>query len=131
MEFPGLGTAPVGAFSGVYQVLFARNKFSGGQFTQELRLMRRPNQETDTKATPAQSGNGAVKDGDKKNNLNESTDPTGNPTSTPNKKNDEKKAKTNSTGGGASQTTTSDDTNKGSKPKPDENTVVNRIRGTL
>ena len=131
MEFPGLGTAPVGAFSGVYQVLFARNKFSGGQFTQELRLMRRPNQETDTKATPAQSGNGAVKDGDKDNNLNESTDPTGNPTSTPNKKNDEKKAKTNSTGGGASQTTTSDDTNKGSKPKPDENTVVNRIRGTL
>ena len=131
MEFPGLGTAPVGAFSGVYQVLFARNKFSGGQFTQELRLMRRPNQETDTKATPAQSGNGAVKDGDKDNNLNESTDPTGNPTGVPNKKNDEKKTKANSTGGGTSQTTTSDGTNKGSKPKPEQNSVVNRIRGTL
>ena len=32
---------------------------------------------------------------------------------------------------GASQTTTSDNTNKGSKHKPTETKVVNRIRGTL
>ena len=132
MTFPGLGTEPVGAFSGVYQVLFVMNKFSGGQFTQELRLMRRPNQETDTKVTPSSSGNGSMKTGDAKNNLNESTDPMGNPTGAPvTEKEAEKKAKTNSTGGGASQTTTSNNTNKGSKPKPTETKVVNRIRGTL
>ena len=131
MEFPGLGTRPVGAFSGVYKVLLVENDFSDGKFTQRLKCMRRKNQDTDTKVTPSQSGNGMVKDGDKDNNLNESTDPTGNPTGVPSSKKDEKTAKANSTGGGASQTTTSENTNKGSKPKPEQNSVTNRIRGTL
>ena len=131
MEFPGLGTKPVGAFSGVYRVMLVENDFSDGKFTQRLKCIRRKNQDTDTKAVPAQDGNGMVKDGDKQNNLNESTDPTGNPTQVPTNKNDQKTSKTNSTGGGASQTTTSADTNKGSNPKPKETTVVNRIRGTL
>ena len=131
MEFPGLGTKPVGAFSGVYRVMLVENDFSDGKFTQRLKCIRRKNQDTDTKAVPAQDGNGMVKDGDKENNLNESTDPTGNPTQVPTNKNDQKTSKTNSTGGGASQTTTSADTNKGSNPKPKEATVVNRIRGTL
>jgi|TARA_B110000908_G_scaffold8286_1_gene10249 hypothetical protein len=46
MEFPSGGTAPVAQFSGLYQVLFVSNKFSGGQFTQILQTMRRPKQET-------------------------------------------------------------------------------------
>lgn len=48
MDFPGLGTKPVGAFSGIYMVTQVSNKFSGGQFTQELTTIRRRNQETDT-----------------------------------------------------------------------------------
>ena len=47
MDFPGGGTAPVGAFSGLYKVLFCTNKFSNGQFTQSLQTMRRPKQPTD------------------------------------------------------------------------------------
>ena len=57
MEFPGGGFAAVGQFSGVYQVLFVNNKFSNGQFTQELQTIRRPKQDSDTKQTPtAQTG---------------------------------------------------------------------------
>jgi len=48
MFFPELGTKPVGAFSGLYQVTEVRNKFSQGKFTQELKTIRRRNQETDT-----------------------------------------------------------------------------------
>ena len=48
MEFPGNGTAPVGQFSGIYQVLFCNNKFSNGQFTQTLQTIRRRAQPTDT-----------------------------------------------------------------------------------
>ena len=48
MEFPGGGTAPVGSFSGLYQVLFCNNKFSDGRFTQTLQTIRRPKQPTDT-----------------------------------------------------------------------------------
>ena len=47
MDFPGTGTRPVGAFSGLYQVLTVKNKFSGNQFTQELETIRRRNQPTE------------------------------------------------------------------------------------
>lgn len=120
MKFPGLGTQPVGAFSGLYQVTFVNNRFSGGQFVQDLTLMRRPNQPTDTDATPTSSGNGAITDGNEENNMNESTpDASGNPS----------EESSTGTGGGTSQTSTSG--GAGSKPKPEENTVVNRVRGTL
>jgi len=48
MEFPGNGTAPVGQFSGLYQVLFCSNKFSNGQFTQTLQTIRRRAQPGET-----------------------------------------------------------------------------------
>ena len=54
MEFPGGGTAPVGQFSGLYQVLFVKNTFSDGRFTQVLQTIRRPKQEgSDAGAIPA------------------------------------------------------------------------------
>jgi len=48
MDFPDGGTKTVGAFSGLYQVTEVRNKFSGGLFSQELKTLRRRNQESDT-----------------------------------------------------------------------------------
>jgi hypothetical protein len=51
MMFPTMGGKPVGAFSGVYQVIFVGSKFSEGQFTQTLKLIRRRNQSgADTKS---------------------------------------------------------------------------------
>jgi hypothetical protein len=55
MDFPGGGTAPVGEFSGLYQVLFVNNSFSNGQFTQTLQTIRRQRQDSSFTA-PAQSG---------------------------------------------------------------------------
>jgi len=46
MDFPGGGTAPVGEFSGLYQVLFVKNEFSNGNFTQTLQTIRRPKQDS-------------------------------------------------------------------------------------
>tara|TARA_B110000090_G_C13393004_1_gene450177 strand:+ start:613 stop:3237 length:2625 start_codon:yes stop_codon:yes gene_type:complete len=46
MDFPGGGTTPVAEFSGLYQVLFVRNSFSGGQFTQTLQTIRRQRQDS-------------------------------------------------------------------------------------
>jgi len=63
MEFPGLGTQPVGAFSGLYQVLFVRNKFSSNTFTQELDMIRRRNQETDTTSDAPSQGTENVVEG--------------------------------------------------------------------
>lgn len=40
MEFPGMGSIPVKEFSGLYKVLFCRNEFREGQFTQTLQLIR-------------------------------------------------------------------------------------------
>jgi len=63
MDFPGLGTKPVGAFSGIYQVLFVNHKFTGGTFTQDLRLIRRRNQPgQDTKVEATSSGVKVVED---------------------------------------------------------------------
>ena len=123
MEFPGLGTRPVGAFSGVYKVLMVDNMFQDGKFTQRLKCVRRKNQETDTKAVPTTKGNGLVESGSQENNLNESTDA-----------DDvgldafggEGEKVQNTTGGGASQSD-----GEGSKPLPEKNEVINRIRGLL
>ena len=52
MDFPGGGSAPVGEFSGLYQVLFVNNKFSNGQFTQTLQTIRRARQD-DNNLAPA------------------------------------------------------------------------------
>jgi len=46
MDFPGGGTAPVSEFSGLYQVLFVRNEFSNGNFTQTLQTIRRARQDS-------------------------------------------------------------------------------------
>jgi len=63
MDFPSVGFQPVGAFSGVYQIIFVLNRFSEGVFTQDLKLIRRKNQPgSDTKAKPTTGGNIAVKD---------------------------------------------------------------------
>jgi hypothetical protein len=57
MDFPGGGTAPVGQFSGLYQVLFCKNSFSNGQFTQTLQTIRRRAQPSETtEGTTATSG---------------------------------------------------------------------------
>jgi hypothetical protein len=58
MEFPGDGTKPVGAFSGLYQVIFCMSTLSGGVFNQQLKLIRRRNQEgRDTNSKPTTTGN--------------------------------------------------------------------------
>ena len=48
MQFPGGDTSPVYNFSGLYRVFTILNKFSQGQFTQELSLIRRHNQDDST-----------------------------------------------------------------------------------
>ena len=60
MSFPGLGTKPVGAFSGLYQVIYVFNKFVGGKFTQEMKTVRRRNQEIDSTADPVTQNNETV-----------------------------------------------------------------------
>lgn len=63
MDFPSVGFQPVGAFSGVYQIIMVLNRFSEGVFTQELKLIRRKNQPgLDTNSKPTTGGNIAVKD---------------------------------------------------------------------
>jgi len=63
MTFPGSGTKPVGAFSGLYQVISCLNSFSGGTFTQQLSLIRRRNQQgLDTNAEPVTTGNQVVQE---------------------------------------------------------------------
>ena len=63
MTFPGSGTRPVGAFSGLYQVISCANSFSGGTFQQTLSLIRRRNQPgLDTNALPVTTGNQNVEE---------------------------------------------------------------------
>lgn len=62
-DFPSIGVSPVGAFSGVYHVIMCQNNFSGGMFTQDLKLIRRRNQPgEDTKIEPTTEGNKATKE---------------------------------------------------------------------
>jgi hypothetical protein len=49
MDF-GSSVKAVEPFSGLYQVTFVNSKFSGGQFTQDLQLIRRRNQELEESA---------------------------------------------------------------------------------
>lgn len=44
VKYPLGGFLPIGMFSGVYQVILVTNKFSKGQFTQELDLVRKKGQ---------------------------------------------------------------------------------------
>lgn len=67
MEFPGGGFAPVGAFSGLYQVVLVRHSFSKGVFTQDLDMIRRPLQEAETKVKAVKEGNAIMIDGGKEN----------------------------------------------------------------
>jgi len=63
MDFPGVATSPVGAFSGVYNVMTCQNSFTGGTFTQQMKLIRRRNQPgEDTKVEPTTEGNKAVEE---------------------------------------------------------------------
>jgi hypothetical protein len=52
MKFPAGGQKAVGAFSGLYQVTEVTNTWSGNQFTQKLKTIRRRNQPEDTGVVP-------------------------------------------------------------------------------
>lgn len=56
MEFPGLGSVPVKQFSGLYKVLYCRNNFKGGEFTQTLNLIRIRNQDINPETAATQQG---------------------------------------------------------------------------
>lgn len=60
MDFPGLGTQPVGAFSGLYRVLYVYSQFYNGEFTQEMKCIRKRNQTGyDTKSEATTTDNSA------------------------------------------------------------------------
>lgn len=69
MEFPGGGAAPVGAFTGLYQVVYVTNSFNEGQFTQRLEMIRRPLQDTETKADATTTDNKIIEEGTKENKI--------------------------------------------------------------
>jgi hypothetical protein len=63
MTFPANGSKPVGAFSGLYQVISCLNTFNQGTFSQQLKLIRRRNQPgLDTNAEPVRIGNQVVQE---------------------------------------------------------------------
>ena len=70
MDFPGGGTQPVGAFSGLYTVLTCANRFSDGQFTQELSCIRRRNQ--DVQADEVATTSAVMKEGTGENAISPS-----------------------------------------------------------
>ena len=108
MEFPGGGYAPVGQFSGVYQVLFVNNSFSQGEFTQTLQTIRRPKQDTDTKQT-AGNQTGATTKGDSEKQI--------------------EKTETNSEGGKA-ENAYANDANASAPPPPKNSGASSKIEGT-
>lgn len=69
MDFPGLGTQPVAAFSGLYNVLTCENNFSDGKFTQTLSAIRRRNQDVQEASTDENQS--VVKEGNKENAISE------------------------------------------------------------
>jgi hypothetical protein len=71
MEFPGGGYAPVGAFSGLYQVTLVKHNFSKGVFTQELDMIRRPMQETEIKVPGVAGGNAIIVEGTPENKIDQ------------------------------------------------------------
>jgi hypothetical protein len=67
---------PIGAFSGLYKVITVQNSFSGGKFTQELRLVRRNNQdEREGQGTPDQTQSVTSSQGDDTTNTDNSNPP--------------------------------------------------------
>lgn len=69
MQFPGLGLAPVKAFSGLYQVVEVISNFSGGVFEQTLKCIRRQNQEIDIMSIFTKGGNALVEEGTEENTI--------------------------------------------------------------
>lgn len=67
MDFPGLGIFPVRSFSGLYQVVQVRSSLSDGQFTQDLTMIRRRNQEFDIRQIGTRGGNTILREGTKEN----------------------------------------------------------------
>jgi hypothetical protein len=64
-------SSPVNTFSGLYNLCIVNSKFSGGQFTQELKALRRPLQESkQAEATPAETYNNNPDQVDKKDQYN-------------------------------------------------------------
>jgi len=64
MEFPSLGFLPVKQFSGLYKVIKCEHSFSQGEFTQQLRLMRVKQQDTDSTNAPVSGAGGALQNVD-------------------------------------------------------------------
>ena len=61
MDFPNVGITPVGAFSGVYNIMTMTNSFNEGVFTQKMKMIRRRNQPgEDTRTIPTSTGNKLV-----------------------------------------------------------------------
>ena len=71
MEFPGGGFAPVGAFSGLYQVVLVKHNFSKGLFTQDLDMIRRPMQDQETIISAVTGGNTIMIEGEKENRIDQ------------------------------------------------------------
>ncbi|SVA51729.1 uncharacterized protein METZ01_LOCUS104583 [marine metagenome] len=69
MEFPSIGQQPVKAFSGLYQVIQVASSWSGGEFTQNLTMIRRRNQEVDMKSKGTKGGNALITQGTKENKI--------------------------------------------------------------
>ena len=63
MQFPGFGLAPVKAFSGLYQVVEVISEFSGGVFSQNLKCIRRQNQEFDISTLFSRGSNSVITQG--------------------------------------------------------------------
>jgi len=64
-------SSPVNTFSGLYNLCIVNSKFSGGQFTQELKALRRPLQESkQPEATPAETYTNNPDQVDKKDQYN-------------------------------------------------------------
>ena len=76
MDFPGLGLMPVKAFSGLYQVLEIESSFSGGKFEQNLKCIRRRNQESDTNNRGTSQGNSVIQTGANNNQISPNSDGT-------------------------------------------------------
>ena len=69
MEFPGGGAAPVGAFTGLYQVTYVTHRFTQGQFTQLLSLIRRPLQDAEVKVPATTTDNNLIQEGTNENKI--------------------------------------------------------------
>lgn len=73
MQFPGFGLLPVKSFSGLYRVNEVTSSFSGGEFTQVLKINRLINQEGDIKAIGSKGNNAVITAGEPENDLGDAT----------------------------------------------------------